>query len=264
MSPEAPSTRRSYPAWRGLPANRVAVTIGPVTPGPPPFTRHSASPAELRARLEADRSSAPYLLYRDSDGEQQIFTLPSDRDGATIGRGPACDVCLGWDAEVSRVHAKLERLGDDWTVADENLSRNGTFINGERLRGRRPMRSGDLVRCGETELGFRAPAAQLAETAPPRSQAPSVQLSPAQRRVLVALCRPYTPSNPFPRPATNRQIADELVLSEAAVKTHLRTLFERFGVEDLPNNAKRARLVELALTARAVSPRDLESGDAVP
>jgi DNA-binding MarR family transcriptional regulator len=258
MSFEAPSTGRSYPARGGLPPDCDAVTIGVVTPGPPPFMRHSASPIELRERLAADRRKAPYLLYRDGEGEQQIFALPSDRDGATIGRGPACDVCLGWDAEVSRVHAKLERLGDDWTLADENLSRNGTFINGERVRGRRPMRAGDLVRCGETELGFRAPVAELAETAPPRSQEPNVPLSPAQRRVLVALCRPYTPSNPFPRPATNRQIADELVLSEAAVKTHLRTLFERFGVEDLPNNSKRARLVELALTTRAVTPKDLE------
>jgi pSer/pThr/pTyr-binding forkhead associated (FHA) protein len=230
-----------------------------VTPGPPPFTPHSASPGELRERVEADRRGTPYLLCRDGEGEQRIFTLPSDRDSATIGRGPACDVCLAWDAEVSRVHAKLERLGGDWTVADENLSRNGTFLNGERLHGRRPMRSGDVIRCGATELGFRAPLGELAETAPPRTQAPAVELSPAQRRVLVALCRPYVPSNAFPRPATNRQIADELVLSEAAVKTHLRTLFARFGVEQLPHNSKRARLVELALSAGAVSPHDLQS-----
>jgi DNA-binding NarL/FixJ family response regulator len=59
-------------------------------------------------------------------------------------------------------------------------------------------------------------------------------------------------------PATNRQIADDLVLSVEAVKTHLRTLFQRFGVEDLPQNAKRARLVELAFETSAVTPRDLE------
>ena len=46
----------------------------------------------------------------------------------------------------------------------------------------------------------------------------------------------------------------DLVLSEAAVKTHLRTLFVRFAVEELPNNSKRARLAALALTARAVNP----------
>lgn len=239
-----------------LPGPGAAVRIGCVTG---PFTSHSASPAELKERLAADREGVPYLLYRNGDGVQRIFTLREDRDAATIGRGPACEVCLEWDAEVSRVHAKLERLGDEWTLADENLSRNGTLVNGERVHGRRPLRNGDIARFGVTELGFRAPIGGLAETAPPSSSTPTVQLSPSQHRVLVALCRPYAPSNPFPRPATNRQIAAELVLSEAAVKTHLRTLFERFGVEDLPNNAKRARLVELALSANAVLPRDLET-----
>ena len=48
------------------------------------------------------------------------------------------------------------------------------------------------------------------------------------------------------------------MLSVEAVKTHLRTLFQRFGVEDLPQNAKRARLVELAFETGVVVPRDLE------
>ena len=58
-------------------------------------------------------------------------------------------------------------------------------------------------------------------------------------------------------PATNQQVADELVVSVDAVKANLRALFDRFEVEDLPQNAKRARLVELALKSGAVTLREL-------
>ena len=40
---------------------------------------------------------------------------------------------LDWDSEISRVHAALERIGDDWTVVDDGLSHNGTYLNGERV-----------------------------------------------------------------------------------------------------------------------------------
>ena len=46
---------------------------------------------------------------------------------------------------------------------------------------------------------------------------------------------------------SNQQVADELCLSLDAVKTHLRVLFHKFGIEDLPQNQKRARLAEIAL-----------------
>jgi DNA-binding NarL/FixJ family response regulator len=82
-------------------------------------------------------------------------------------------------------------------------------------------------------------------------------VSPGQKRVLVALCRPFKEGAAFATPATNQQIADELTLSVDAVKTHLRALFEKFGVEDLPQNQKRVALVERALQSGIVSERDL-------
>jgi predicted ArsR family transcriptional regulator len=63
-------------------------------------------------------------------------------------------------------------------------------------------------------------------------------ISPGQRRVLVALCRPYKDGGAFATPATNQAIAAELHLSVDAVKTHMRALFEKLGVEDLPQNKK--------------------------
>ena len=82
-------------------------------------------------------------------------------------------------------------------------------------------------------------------------------VSPAQKRVLVALCRPFKDGSSFATPATNGQIAEELHLSVDAVKTHLRALFEKFGVEDLPQNQKRVALVERALQSGLVTERDL-------
>lgn len=53
----------------------------------------------------------------------------------------------------------------------------------------------------------------------------------------------------FQTPATNQEIAEQVFLSVDAVKAHLRTLYRKFAIEDLPHNRKRARLVELAIAA---------------
>jgi DNA-binding NarL/FixJ family response regulator len=63
--------------------------------------------------------------------------------------------------------------------------------------------------------------------------------------VLAALCRPAR-EQPFAGPPSNREIAEELVVSVDTVKSHLHALFELFGVQDMPQNAKRAELVRRA------------------
>jgi DNA-binding NarL/FixJ family response regulator len=75
--------------------------------------------------------------------------------------------------------------------------------------------------------------------------------------VLVALCRPYKDGGSFATPATNQKIGEELHLSVDAVKTHMRALFEKLGVGDLPQNQKRVALVERALQTGAVNSREL-------
>jgi DNA-binding CsgD family transcriptional regulator len=82
-------------------------------------------------------------------------------------------------------------------------------------------------------------------------------VSAAQRRVLLALCRPFKDGAAFATPATNKQIAEELHLSVDAVKTHLRALFEKFEVTELPQNKKRAGLVERALQSGLVREQEL-------
>jgi len=187
----------------------------------------------------------PFLLYRGSDGEQALLELPDDAVRVTIGRRASNDLALPWDSEVSRVHAELVRLGSDWVVCDEGLSHNGTFVNGERVRGRRRLRGGDAITVGDTLIAYCAPesASSVATHAADRGGAPA--LTPAQRRVLTALCRPLEGPG-YAAPASNQHIADELVLAVDTVKRTLTTLFELFGLEDLPQNQKRA-----ALAARA-------------
>ena len=217
----------------------------PVPPAGPPVRAHAATRV------------VPFLVYQDSQGEQQVMPLPDDVARLTLGRGDANDLQLDWDLEVSRVHAELERVGDDWVLADDGLSRNGTFVNGERLGGRRRLRDGDSIHLGSVRIVYRAPRTRAEQPTAAAQALPAVHLSEAQRRVLVALCRPYAHGGPYSTPATNQMIAEELVLSVDAVKTHLRALFARFAVEDLPQNAKRARLVELAFQAGIVARQDL-------
>ena len=217
-------------------------------PALPPSLR-SRSPREVAGRLAAERAGEPFLLYRDDDGGQRIVGLGDDP--VSIGRQQSSDVPLTWDTEVSRVHAMLERVGEEWTIADEQLSRNGSFVNGLRLTGRRRLADGDLISVGHTMIAFRAGGARSAVTTRPAQRNAAPELSPAQLRVLAALCGPQDDA-PYHRPRSNREIAEELVVSVETVKSHLRVLFDLFEISALPQNRKRAELVRRALESGAV------------
>jgi pSer/pThr/pTyr-binding forkhead associated (FHA) protein len=227
---------------------------------PSPLQAHSATPAELRERIEAERRGRPFLVFRDGDGAQRLLDLAA-LERVSIGRGSGNELSLPWDTEVSRLHAELEAIAGEWTVSDDGLSRNGTYVNGKRVRGRQRLEEGDELRLGGTRMVFRAPEGGVggaATTKVSQSVAAFTTVSDAQRRVLIALCRPFAGGDPWARPATNKDIAAELYLSVPAVKTHLRALFGRFGIEDLGQNEKRLRLAELAFQAGLVSMEDVQ------
>jgi DNA-binding NarL/FixJ family response regulator len=226
----------------------------PVAPAPGP---HAASVAELRAQIEAERAGLPFVMFRSQDGEQRIVALA---EGArlTVGRHGAADLSLAGDEKVSRLHAELEQVAADWVLIDDGLSRNGSYVNGERVQGRRRLRDGDLLRFGRTEVVYRAPdEARGASTALHSALRPIADLTDTQRKVLIALCRPFKEAPGFGVPASNQDIAGEVFLSVDAVKAHLRVLFEKFGVSHLPQNEKRLRLVEAAFHSGVVTERDL-------
>jgi pSer/pThr/pTyr-binding forkhead associated (FHA) protein len=128
---------------------------------------------DAEAIQSAERRGDPFLVYRDAHGRLQVLSLPDTWDAATIGRGSRATVILAWDEEVSRVHAELKRVGDDWTLVDDGLSRNGTFVNGERISRRRRLRDGDELLLGDTLIRFHAPFQALDETAVARRPPPS-------------------------------------------------------------------------------------------
>jgi pSer/pThr/pTyr-binding forkhead associated (FHA) protein len=223
-----------------------------------PLAPHAATPTELQERIEQAGQGRPFLVLRDGDGTQILVDLGGDRDRLSIGRGETNDVSLPWDGEVSRLHAELERIAGEWTIADDGLSRNGTFVNGARIGGRHRLRDGEVVRIGNTAIAYQRPAAADAREETRVAAAPLTRddLSATQRKVIAALARPYRRGE-FATPATNQAIADELHLSVDAVKAQLRTLFIRFGIEDLPQNEKRSRLVADAMRAGIVTQREL-------
>jgi hypothetical protein len=185
------------------------------------------------------------------DGARERIPLEGER--ITIGQSATNDLALPFDRTVSRVHAVLERVASRWCVRDV-ASRNGTFVNGERIWGERPLRQGDEIRVGGVRLvahvedpGGTADATVGAESGP--------RLTPREREVLVALCRPMMAGDVFREPASVRQIAGELVVTEAAVKQHLSRLYDKFEVFE--REGRRSRLANAAIRRGAVSTAEI-------
>jgi hypothetical protein len=213
--------------------------------------------AELEARVHAERSGTPFLVFRDGAGRQQLVALAEDDGRVYIGRSPQEGIQLAWDKQVSRIHAWFEHVSGAWTITDHGTSRNGTFVNELRLHGCRTLRDGDVVRCGRVTLHYHDPGASGEETIKAAETLPSpARLSPQQSRVLTALCRPLIDRSQ-PVPATNKEIATEVHLSVDAVKTHLRRASEILEIGDVPQNRKRMDLALTAIRSGVVSERDL-------
>jgi hypothetical protein len=218
---------------------------------------HSRSPAELKRIIHAERHGRPFLLWRDADGTQRIFPL-GESGYATVGRRSSNDVVLSGDGEVSRTHAELELIGEDWTISDDGLSRNGTFVNAKRITRRRRLIDGDVLVIGRTIVEFRAPGHGATAVTASGSYLPRIEdLSETQRKILIALCRPYKAGDRYAAPASNQDIAREVFLGVDAVKNHLRLLFQRFEIAGLPQNQKRARLAQYAFELGLVADSDL-------
>jgi hypothetical protein len=185
----------------------------------------------------------------------QSWRFPLEADRTTVGKAPENDIVLDSDPTASHLHAILERFPAAWCVTDLGSS-NGTWVNGERIWSSRRLRHGDEIRVGQTRLIFRdAPGAAGAQTEvedfPPA-------LTARERDVLIALCRPLLDRDVFTEPATTRAIAEELVITPAAVKLHLVNLYDKFSVAASKAN-RRSRLANEALRRGAVSVTELRA-----
>jgi len=185
--------------------------------------------------------------------------VPLTGQRVTLGKAPTNDVSLAHDETVSRLHAVFENLGFAWSIRDLG-SRNGTFLNGERITAERVLRTGDEVRVGKSRLIFweaRDDIDEETKAAQPLELPP--RLTRRELDVLIVLCRPLVSDDPFPEPASVKKMAAELFVTEAAVKQHLQNLYDKF---DIPAEGdRRVRLANEALRRGAVTLAQLREHD---
>lgn len=132
----------------------------------------------------------PRLILATAEGQQAIELRPVN----SIGRHPNNTIQL-LDKIVSKEHCIVEQRGDQWVLRDLG-SLNGTFVNGERVRGEAPLRHGAEIALGATRARFDdgsglPPASVAAMPAAPGWQhapaaAPAAPPSPAR------IATPYT------------------------------------------------------------------------
>jgi hypothetical protein len=73
-------------------------------------------------------------------------------EGALLGRGDQADIRIE-DGFASAKHARLIPQGDVMVLEDLG-STNGTYLNGEPVRGPQPLHAGDKIRIGDSEFSF--------------------------------------------------------------------------------------------------------------
>ncbi|WP_261566619.1 FHA domain-containing protein [Frankia gtarii] len=195
----------------------------------------------------------------------EVFSLRTEI--TTVGRGPGVDVPLA-DSSVSRLHAEIVRRGPYLYVWDQGLSRNGTRVNGQPV-GRRILNDGDVIRFGAAGVRVqdRRPlieftiAADLGTAARDRTAELRVPNPPDLTRrewdVLRALSRPAGAPGAFVIPSSTREVAENLVVTEGAVKQHLLRLYRKFDIAPGPN--RRGRLANEVMRLGIVRPDAVES-----
>lgn len=176
--------------------------------------------------------------------------VPLDGGRVTLGRASTNDVQLADDQQVSRLHAVFERYPAGWSVRDVGSS-NGTFVNAERLVAEHRLCNGDEIRAGETRLVFRDRGAEEAEQTLCADDEPP-EVTRREHDVLLALCQPMVNGSSFSQPATIREMADELVVTQAAIKFHLSNLYDKFDIAET-GGSRRVQLANDAVRRGAVT-----------
>ena len=118
--------------------------------------------------------------------------------GVTIGRDAGCDVVVP-SPEVSRKHAELVPGTDSYAVSD--LSTNGVFVNGVRVKGSQTLARGDVIRIGTEEFRFYADIARASGERPKEPPTPG-ELPPLPATARVSTPVPGLPTIGRSGPAT--------------------------------------------------------------
>jgi len=226
---------------------RFYADVAPATAPPPTPPGPAASPPQATDRLRhtvhgleafvpaspraAAGGSLASFLVRSGGlvGQRLAVKTPV----ANIGRADYNDLVVP-DPSVSTSHAKLQRREGVWVLVDLD-STNGTFVDGERVKGEAPLAPGATVRFGDVQLVFeptddalgvaKGGGTQVLRT--PHSIAPNVPPKPASSHPAHAPTAPRgspapgpkappplkphapSPSRPGPRPSPKRPAAQQ-------------------------------------------------------
>src|ERR1043166_9434112 len=109
----------------------------------------------MNGRDQSRRDIRPSLVFLS--GELIAVPIPLEREEVTLGRALDADVRIN-DTQVSRQHARITASPSESHVSMQYIlhdldSRNGTFLNGRRVRRER-LENGDKITVGETILGL--------------------------------------------------------------------------------------------------------------
>jgi len=176
--------------------------------------------------------------------------VPLQPEVTTVGRGNFTDVNLA-DPSVSVLHAEIVRRGPYVYVSDLGLSRNGTRVNG-RLVARRLLSDGDALTFGSARCRVGGIVAdEVFDAEQPKTVTP--ELTRRELDVIASLCRPAMSDDAFVTPATAREIAADLVVTEAAVKQHLLRLYSKLRIAEGQN--RRIRLANEVVSLGLAKPQ---------
>ncbi len=100
------------------------------------------------------------LQILSPDGQSRL--VPLEGEGISLGRSSAADLCYASDNALSKKHLAIEKDGDGWALRDLG-SKNGTMLNGSKINGRMPLKSGDRITAGHLIIVYDGARSQAAK-----------------------------------------------------------------------------------------------------
>ncbi len=194
------------------------------------------------------------MRYRDGVLFNVLSLSPPDSP-IDIGRTDECTVRIKSDPLVSRRHARLVFAAGWWSVEDAD-SHNGTFVGHRRIPGETILGDGACFRVGDTVLSVHLPQSGSAQPAPGGDLEPRLlDPNPMQRKILVALARPWLAGYDFPVAASDDEMAHAFDCDVTAVSAEVGGLYDQAGLSS--DVDQRGGLIALAMHERTVTPDDL-------
>jgi FHA domain len=204
--------------------------------------------SEIVKAMTSSEGSARVWVY-GPEGGPNVKVLGSPR--TLIGRADHCDICLD-DGAVSRDHLEISAHGDVLVASDLD-SLNGTVLNGRLLDRPTRLKDGDVLLAGGHRLQIQICIAAQQGGRTTKRAVQIAKLSDEEREVAHALVAPCRSAGRL-APATRREIAAELNMSESKVKRRMASVAQKL---DLAPHASRdrprliaERVIELGLDLR--------------